>query len=349
MARAGAFGRKAASVLRAAALCVFVLTLTASAQDATPTLHVYTNLVQIPTLVLDQDSHPVPALPEGRFFISIDGGPQFRVTHVRPEGDDPISLAVVLDVSQPFPALMSRFDEALASLPPLSLHPRDRVSVYVQDCDLTRSAAGIPAEPAALKHAVDVALERWKTRGRERQRSTCKQPLNLWDSLSIVSGDLSTQPGRRVILAVTDGIDRGSKTTWNELRRAATRRAEAIFGLVQPSDTLFHARREVDFNSVCQMTGGIIMSADGNSLHDQLKQFTAMLRSRYIVEFPHPVDTVGGEHGMEVTIRGSDAVILPAGIGIPLDDPAILKDPTTIPTDAASAPQLGKRKILNPH
>ena len=89
------------------------------------------------------------------------------------------------------------------------------------------------------------------------------------------------------------------------------------------------------------------MTADENSLAGQLKQFTAMLRARYIVEFPHPVDTIGGDHGMEITIRGSDAVILPSGIGVPVDDPAILKDPTTIPTDAATTPQLGKRKALS--
>ena len=92
------------------------------------------------------------------------------------------------------------------------------------------------------------------------------------------------------------------------------------------------------------------MSADENTLAGQLKQFTDMLRSRYIVEFPHPVDTIGGEHGMEITIQGTTAaLILPAGIGIPVDDPAVLKDPTTIPTDAASAPQMGNRKILGSH
>jgi uncharacterized protein YjlB len=79
-----------------------------------------------------------------------------------------------------------------------------------------------------------------------------------------------------------------------------------------------------------------------------MKQFLTMLRGRYIVEFPHPVDTLGGEHGMEITIKGSDALVLPAGIGVPLDDPAILKDPTTVPADPASAPQLGKRKVLSP-
>ena len=42
------------------------------AQDAPPTLHVYTNLVQIPTLVLQADRKPLAApLAEGRFFVKL--------------------------------------------------------------------------------------------------------------------------------------------------------------------------------------------------------------------------------------------------------------------------------------
>jgi hypothetical protein len=51
---------------------------------------------------------------------------------------------------------------------------------------------------------------------------------------------------------------------------------------------------------------------------------------------------------MEITIEKSDAIALPTGIGIPVDDPAILKDPTTVPLDPSSAPQMGKKKVMPP-
>jgi hypothetical protein len=32
-----------------------------------------------------------------------------------------------------------------------------------------------------------------------------------------------------------------------------------------------------------------------------------------------------------------------------VDDPAILKDPTTVPLDPSSVPQMGKKKVISPN
>jgi hypothetical protein len=65
---------------------------------ATPTLHVYTDLVQIPVLVLDswREKLSSPIAPN-RFSISFNGGPWSRLRHVHREGNDPIDLSIVLD------------------------------------------------------------------------------------------------------------------------------------------------------------------------------------------------------------------------------------------------------------
>ena len=319
-----------------------------------PTYHAYANLVQVPVLVLDQERKPMAPISEGRFYVSLDGGPKFRVTHARLEGDDPISLAVVMDVSQPFPDLIRRIDVALAGLAPVSLHAADRVSVYSMDCDLVRSAARVPAEAATLKRAVDLALQAWNERGRTRRKGDCREGLGLWDSLTVAVKALSEGPGRRVILVVTNGVDRGSKTPWNVLRDYAQERGVAIFGVVQmgdmnPAFRTGSGNRENLFNGLCELTGGMVIASSQGNLAADLKRFTALLRGRYIVEFPHPVDTVGGQHGMDITIGKSDAFIRPAGAAVPVDDPAILKDPMTISSDPSHAPQLGKRKVLTPN
>jgi hypothetical protein len=67
------------------------------------------------------------------------------------------------------------------------------------------------------------------------------------------------------------------------------------------------------------------------------------------VEFPHPVDTQGGEHWMNITIEKADAFIRPAGVSVPVDNPAILNDPTTVQQTPGYAPELGNRKVLAPH
>jgi hypothetical protein len=82
-----------------------------------PTLHVYANLIQIPTLVLWQTREPIKnTIDASNFSISIDSGPWFRATHVRQEGEDPISLSILLDLSGDTAKLMPKIGDALASL-----------------------------------------------------------------------------------------------------------------------------------------------------------------------------------------------------------------------------------------
>jgi hypothetical protein len=64
-----------------------------------------------------------PMDPSG-FRLSLDSGPRFRPTYVRREGDDPISLAILIDASKPDNELLPSLIKAIAALPPDFLHPR---------------------------------------------------------------------------------------------------------------------------------------------------------------------------------------------------------------------------------
>ena len=98
------------------------------------TLHVYETLIQIPVLVLDPLGTPLEPIDPRRFAISIDSGPRFRPSYVRLEGNDPISLSILLDARGPEDDLLPKIDAAIAGLAPLSLQARDQVSVYALDC-----------------------------------------------------------------------------------------------------------------------------------------------------------------------------------------------------------------------
>src|SRR6202044_2058552 len=92
------------------------------------TLHVYTDLVQVPTLVLGRNHESIsPPIADQRFSVSIDFGPWFRVTHTRMEGTDPISLSILLDTGGASADLLPKIDDAIAALAPSSLSTRDRV------------------------------------------------------------------------------------------------------------------------------------------------------------------------------------------------------------------------------
>jgi hypothetical protein len=335
--------------------------------NGVPTLHVYTNLVQVPTLVLTMTNDPVgKPIVESRFSVSIDSGRWFRATHVRPEGDDPISLSILLDVSGDTAALLPKIGDAMGKLAPLSLHPKDRVSVYALDCSLFRSLDDVPADSVLLKKGVGAVLEPWMLRKSNQREKSCEGRGHLWDGLAQVAVALADLPGRRVILVVTDGHDRGSKHSWNEVREFAQEKGVAIFALNSASTSstgIGYYRQgrggylassggsstvESPLISLCELSGGIVMRmSDPTTLRRSLERFVTILRERYIVEFPRPANSTAGEHGMEVKIDKGVYLIRPSGVSMPVPDPVLMADPSTIQAGPSQAPEQGTRKVMN--
>jgi hypothetical protein len=307
--------------------------------DNVMTLRVYPDLVQVPTLVLGKNYAAIPPIAENRFFVSIDGGPKFRVTHARQEGDDPITLAILLDLGQQEAGLMNGIDDAIAGL---ALTARDHLWVYALDCHLYRSSVDDPADPAAVKRAVDSVLASWNARPGVGESGSCPNPLYLWDSVTVLTKQLRERPGLRVMLVVSDGVDRGSRNKWNLVREYAQGSSVAIFGLTGVTNF----RVENAFNSICQLSGGILLPANPLNLATQMQWLMTMVRGRYIVEFPHPVTTKPVNLLMEITIAKSHDFIRPAGAAVLVDDPKILNDPMTILPDSSYAPQVGNRKVM---
>jgi hypothetical protein len=337
------------------------------------TLHVYMDLIQVPVLVLDSELGRMKPVEPSRFHISLDSGPTFRPRHVRQEGDDPITLGILLDPNAD-PDVMPRMSAAISGLAPGSLHPRDHVTVFVLDCTLVRALRDVPADPNRLKAGVDNALDSWVAARKLKHRPPCAKSVQLWDAMAFVVNELGNLPGRRVLLAVTDGQDKGSSTKWNELRSFAQLKGVAVFGYT-PSSSFSDSRiatpassggrlgsrsiaglpsalapinaPENPFSSICQLSGGMVASANSRYLDWQLSRFVTTVRERYILEFSRARNDTPGEHSIAVTInKDPSAYIRPAGVMILMPDAALASDPNTIPRDSTDAPELGNRKPL---
>jgi hypothetical protein len=358
MARFGGLGLWCGLMVRGITIVVCALGLAAGwgggvlrAQDAPTlqdqpihTLHVYTNLMQIPVLVLSAYRTPMAPIAASKFSVSIDSGPRFRPTHVRLEGDDPISLSILLDARESDEDLLPKIDSAIADLASISLQPHDRVSLFVLDCTLAQSLNGASVGQDAMKGAVDLALQDWMYLRKNRHAPRCKPSVHLWDALTLIVQDTYQIPGRHVILAVTDGSDRGSKASWDQVRVLAQETGVAIFGLTYEtvgSGPFQNRSYENDFNSVCELSGGMVLTTTRRDEERTLRKFISMIRGRYIVEFPRSSNSTAGRHDFLVTIDKSAAFIRPAGISVPVADPAVLADPTTIRRDAQGEPVEG--------
>jgi len=334
-----------------------VLAATVLAQDMdVPTLRVYANLIQIPTLVLGSSRQPMRSLTHHRFFIRIDGGPRFHVPNVRIEGDDPIALAALLDVKTIPPGELTKMADAMGGLAPNSLHRVDSVSVYALNCQLVRTVADEPTTPAVLEKSVTLALSTLNGGDNEHGKERCRERWNLLDAVSAITRNLAEQPARRVILVFTGGLDEGSKTTWGSVSQVAQARGVAIFasvpagkGVAPVQNTLSGAivgwrptAAVKELNSLCETTGGIILETSSSSLDAQLRELVSLVRARYILEFPRPA-AGAGMHNLDVSIENVSAFIRPAGSSFPLRDPALKNDPNTILPDPSAAPVVGPK------
>jgi hypothetical protein len=209
-------------------------------------------------------------------------------------------------------------------------------------------------------------LEASKLGNGNKREKTCDLRGRLWDSFARVAVSLSELPGRRVILVVTNGHDTGSKNSWNEVRYFAQAKGIAVFalnfapaslptslgnyrpgrGAYFPSDGGSPAA-ESPLISLCELTGGIVMGmSDTAALSKSLEKFVTMVRERYIVEFPRPANSTAGEHDMEVKIDKGIYTIRPSGVSMPLPDPALMSDPSTIQAGPSQTPEEGTRKVM---
>jgi hypothetical protein len=316
-------------------------------EDPTYTLHIYANLVQIPVLIRSPHFDSVPKVDPMKLNISIDGGIPFRPSHVRPEGADPLALAILLDVGDGSNTLLPDFSKALVKAAGRALHPQDNVAIYVLNCTLNIARPFGPPDATQLKLTSNQAVDS------TRQLKSCAKPLHLRDSLALLTGEFATQRGRRVILAITDGHDTGSKLNALQMNQYATDAGVAIFGFApshqtqqdmntlsmpmsrnrvpQPVNRTVESEIPIDndFDSFCKNSGGLARLIPPDTLTNALVNFVDMVRDRFIIEFPRPKEaTTAGIHNIAVTLTKSNAYIHTAGIGLPIPDSHILADNT---------------------
>jgi hypothetical protein len=318
--------------------------------EGVTTLHVYTNLAQVPVMVLGPNRERLSKpIDPSRFSVSIDSGPWFRATHVRREGDDPIDLGILLDLHGNAMEVMPKIEAKIAGLAPNLLHDVDRVTVYGLDCTLTRGPKSVSASKETLSRSTELALYKWETRTKTRPAGKCPQEEGLVQALMTMVGELSAMPGRRVIVAVTDGQDDVNSGDWLNLRRYAQISSVPVYGVVivpnavqLPNSTL-RGRRDDPFTSLCDSSGGMMTRAS-SQLNDVLDGLVTAVRDRYIVEFPRPSNSTPGSHSMDIRVEKSNDFIRIAGISMPLPDAAVAKDPNTILVGPANTPVQGERQ-----
>lgn len=150
--------------------------------------------------------HLVGDLRREEVAVLEEGVPR-DVSELAPAG--PLTIVLLLDTS-PSIAYVSKVDEIVGGMAAV-LRAGDRMTIgrfgpdIVIDPVFTRDGAGLR----------DAARSAW-----DRERDYAG-PSPLWDALNTAIGALESEPGRRVVIVVTDGKATGSLTTFSAVVRHA--------------------------------------------------------------------------------------------------------------------------------
>ena len=331
--------------------------LAAQGSPASPfTLHVYEDLVQVPTLAMTDQHDSYPGLSSAQFFVQLDRGPTFHPRHVRLQGLDAVSFAILLDVSDPdSSALANAFPAALSQQLSGLFQSNDTLSVYAMDCALVRSVKNLPATTPLLQSGITDALASPKLHG-AGSNPRCGGARRLWDTIATVNQSFAGAPGRRILVVVSDGADQKSDETWESVRHAATSLNVTVFAIRPPlkpgyvatleHDLLFSFHPEDVFSLLCGESGGIDLYSSPSTVGPTFKHLVDLLRNRYILEFARPANSTRGDHSIDVSIKDKHAIIRPSGATYPLPDKNVANDPNTLRSDPSRAPVFGTRKVL---
>ena len=326
------------------------------------TLHVYSTLLQIPVLVLGSKHEALPPLDPASFLVSLGKNVPFKPLRVRLEGDDPVTLAILLDGSTG-DSLVPLAADGLAAMAGERLRPQDRVAVYTMDgCKLRRmhtlAAVDVEAVRTSVQHAV--VFSPWQSYGPHAE--PCPKPVGVWDAIDFLSRGLAAEPGRRVVLAVTNGANQGGLLTADAARRTANLAGVTVFAVAERfkvpillgahPQTVAGWRVGSMLGFLTEGSGGLTVEATRNNLPYAFAHFVELLRGRYILEFQRPANVAGGTSIITVQCGLPHAFIRPAGTSLPTADP-VTQDPAVqhgpaaqldgqpggrVPRDSANSP-----------
>lgn len=269
--------------LVARALVLGVLLLSASvAADQPPTFRSGVQTVVLHATVRSSEGRLVPDLTRDDFEV-LDEGRRVEITAFSSD-PQPVTVALLLDMSGSMEGLFLRVREATAHLVN-SLQPGDRMRIGT--------------------FGQEVALSPWLTGDKTILQRVLNEelwpggPTPLWTATLAAMASLEGEPGRRVVLVLTDGIGSDS----NRAGRART--AAEKGGFMVYAVGLDGTRLDPSLVSLANLTGGGHVTVPRDA--DPAAAFARILeelRHQYVIGFA-PVVHDGKLHKVDVRVRRS--------------------------------------------
>ncbi|HUM05286.1 MAG TPA: VWA domain-containing protein [Terriglobales bacterium] len=299
-----------AVVVMCLSLCALFLPCRLAAQDtqnqptgaedqATETLKVNVEVVQLFFNVKDKHGALIPNLTKDSFDVFEDGKSQ-TIKYFKAESDLPLTLGILIDASGSQKRVLDMEKEVGGSFLETILQPKDMAAVFSFDVDVNL-LQDFTGSVSRLRHAMnDVKINAGTGAcanlpglggGPIPCPSTGPRGTVLYDAVYVASHDAFAQEvGRKAMILLTDGEDQGSRLKIRDAVEAA-QKADTICYVLLIADRGFYGFGGYGGDSAMKKltaeTGGRVIEV-GNKyekLKDAFNQIAQELRSQYNVGY----------------------------------------------------------------
>jgi len=201
-----------------------------------PTLSVDARLVNLPVVVRDKKGALIQNLTKDDFILQVDGKPQ-TIRYFDKDTNLPLTLGLLVDTSLSQRDVIDEERSASSTfLDQMLTTPKDKAFImqFAAETELLQDlTSSRPLLQAALKE-IDTPS---KSSGSSDDDTPSRRPRGgggtvLYDALFLASDELmSKQTGRKAIIILSDGGDRGSRETLAKSIEAAQRADTIIYAI----------------------------------------------------------------------------------------------------------------------
>ena len=259
------------------------------------TLRVDVKLVNVFVNVTDRNGAIVSGLTREDFALSEDGRPQ-RIAIFERQSEQPLHLTLAIDTSGSVSKDMAAEADAARRFAHALLRSQDRMSLLQFATDV-RELVPFTNKLSQIDHGL----------GQLRGDSATA----LYDAICLGSERLGGNPGRRVLIVISDGDDTASTVTYAQALEQALRNETMIYSII---DVPIEASAGRDLGgehaliTLAEQTGGKSFYISDGGLDKAFARVSEDLRAQYLLAY-YPKDQELGKafHSIHVTVPKATA------------------------------------------
>ena len=219
----------------AAAMLVFLAApLYAQTSTASPTLSVDVNVVTLPVSVRDKKGQIIRNLTKDDFDLQENGKPE-SIRYFSQETDLPLTLGLLVDTSLSERNVLDQERTASKSfLDQMMTRPKDKAFLihFDREVELLQDLTPSREKLESALQLLQLPQRNSDSDPDGNSRHTRGGATTLYDSVFLAANDvIKKQPGRKALIILSDGDDRGSKETLNTAIEAAQRADTVVYAI----------------------------------------------------------------------------------------------------------------------